>query len=77
MSHQPVLTCRKRLQQHRAQADAYLRQGQLGAAVEQMTLAQQAGDGNFFEQSTVDARLREMRKLLADELREKRSGNGI
>ncbi len=67
----------KRLQQHRAQAEAYLRQGQLGAAVEQMTLAQQAGDGNFFEQSTVDAQLREMRKLLADELREKRSGNGV
>lgn len=67
----------KRLQQHRAQAEAYVLQGQLGAAVEQMTFAQQAGDGNFFEQSAVDARLRELRKLLADELKEKRSGNGI
>ncbi|HNI73588.1 MAG TPA: tetratricopeptide repeat protein, partial [Accumulibacter sp.] len=67
----------KRLQQHRAQAEAYLLQGQLGAAVEQMTFAQQAGDGNFFEQSAVDARLRELKKLLADELKEKRAGNGI
>jgi predicted Zn-dependent protease len=57
----------KRLQQHRAQAEAYALLGQLPAAVEQLDLAQKAGDGNFYEQSQVDARLREMKKRLADE----------
>ena len=57
----------KHLQQHRAQAEAYALEGQVAAAVEQLELAQKAGDGNFYEQSQVDARLREMKKRLADE----------
>jgi predicted Zn-dependent protease len=64
----------KRLQQHRAQAEFYLLQGQLGAAVEQLQFAQQAADGNFFEQSAVDARLRELRKLQAEEAKQKKNG---
>jgi predicted Zn-dependent protease len=64
----------KRLQQHRAQAEFYFLQGQLGAAVEQLQFAQQSGDGNFFEQSAVDARLRELRKLQAEEAKQKRGG---
>lgn len=64
----------KRLQQHRAQAEYYLLLGQLGPAVEQLQFAQQAGDGNFFELSAVDARLRELRKLQAEEAKEKRGG---
>ncbi len=64
----------KRLQQHRAQAEFYFLQGQLGAAVEQLQFAQQSNDGNFFEQSAVDARLRELRKLQAEEAKQKRSG---
>lgn len=64
----------KRLQQHRAQAESYLLQGQLGQAVEQLQFAQQASDGNFYEQSAVDARLRELRKLQTEEARRKRSG---
>ncbi|MBE2258417.1 MAG: M48 family metallopeptidase [Candidatus Accumulibacter sp.] len=64
----------KRLQQHRAQAEAYLLLGQLGAAVEQLQFAQQSGDGNFFEQSEVDARLRELRKLQMEEAKEKKNG---
>lgn len=57
----------KRLQQHRAQAEAYALLGQVPAAVEQMELAQKAGDGNFYEQSQVDSRLRELKKRLAEE----------
>jgi predicted Zn-dependent protease len=57
----------KRLQQHRAQAEAYALQGQVPAAVEQLELAQKAGDGNFYEQSQVDSRLRELKKRMADE----------
>lgn len=65
----------KRLQQHRAQAEFYFLQGQLGAAVEQLQFAQQSTDGNFFEQSAVDARLRELRKLQAEEAKQKRGGS--
>ena len=57
----------KRLQQHRALAESYALQGQLAAAVEQLDLAQKAGDGNFYEQSQVDSRLRELRKRVADD----------
>jgi predicted Zn-dependent protease len=64
----------KRLQQHRAQAEFYLLQGQLGPAVEQLQFAQQAADGSFFEQSAVDARLRELRRLQAEEAKQKRTG---
>jgi predicted Zn-dependent protease len=60
----------KRLQQHRALAESYALQGQVPAAVEQLELAQKAGDGNFYEQSQVDARLREMKKRMADEARQ-------
>ncbi len=64
----------KRLLQHRAQAEFYLLQGQLGAAVEQLQFAQQDTDGNFYEQSAVDARLRELRKLQAEEAKLKKNG---
>ena len=66
----------KRLQQHRAQAEFYLLQGQLGPAIEQLQFAQQATDGNFYEQSAVDARLRELRKQQAEEDKLKRNGGG-
>ena len=64
----------KRLLQHRAQAEFYFLQGQLGQAVEQLQFAQQDTDGNFYEQSAVDARLRELRKLQAEEAKLKRNG---
>jgi len=52
----------QRLQQHRAQAEAYLAEGRLEEAILQLDLARQAGDADFFEQSRVDARLRELRQ---------------
>lgn len=61
----------KRLQQHRAQAEFYVLQGLLGPAVEQLQLAQRAGDGDFYEHSVVDARLRELRKQQIEEARQK------
>ncbi len=64
----------KRLSQHRALAEFYMLQGQLGEAVEQLKFAQQATDGNFYEQSAVDARLRELRKLQIEEAKLKRNG---
>ena len=42
--------------------------------MEQLQFAQQASDGNFYEQSAVDARLRELRKLKEEEAKLKRNG---
>ncbi|MEZ5615191.1 MAG: M48 family metalloprotease [Rhodocyclaceae bacterium] len=61
----------KRLQQHRAQAELYALQGQLVAAVQQLELAQKAGDGDFFEHSQVDARLRELKRRQQEEAKQK------
>lgn len=61
----------QRSQQHRATAEAYAIQGQTGAAVEQLELAQRAGDANFFEMSVIDARLRELKRQQAEEIKEK------
>jgi len=60
----------KRLQQHQAQAEVYVLRGSLPAAVEQLQLAQAAGDGNFYELSVVEARLKELRALHLQELRD-------
>jgi predicted Zn-dependent protease len=60
----------KRLLQHQAQAEVYVLRGTLPAAVEQLQLAQAAGDGNFYELSVVEARLKELRALHAQELRD-------
>ncbi len=62
----------RRSQQHRALAEVYSLQGQTPAAVEQLQLAQRAGDANFYELSVIDARLREMKKRLEEEMKERR-----
>lgn len=51
----------KRLLQHQSQAEVYYLQGSLQGAIEQLQFAQSSGDGNFYEQSAVDARLKELR----------------
>lgn len=62
----------RRALQHRAQAEAYLAEGHLDGALEQLELARRAGDGDFYEMSQVDARLHELRQRKADEVREMR-----
>jgi predicted Zn-dependent protease len=47
--------------QHRAQAEVYVLQGSLLAAIEQLELARRAGDADFYELSAVDARMRELK----------------
>ena len=64
----------QRLAQHRAQAEVYVLQGQLGAAIEQLQLAQKSTDGDFYSHSEVDARLRDLRVEHAEELARKKSG---
>jgi predicted Zn-dependent protease len=62
----------KRLLQHKAQAEVYARRGQLGAAVEQLQIASRAGDGDFYQLSSVEARLRELRTRLREIEKERR-----
>lgn len=50
----------KRLQQHKALAEAYALRGNLAGAIEQLQIAQKAGDGDFYQQSSVEARLKEL-----------------
>ena len=51
----------KKLAQHRAIGEAYFRRGNLIGAVEHLQIAVKAKDGDFYESSSAEARLREMR----------------
>jgi predicted Zn-dependent protease len=58
----------KRLLQHQSQAEVYALRGSLPAAIEQLQMAQSSGDGNFYDLSVVDARLKELRAQHAREM---------
>lgn len=62
----------KRLLQHQAQAEVYVLQGALPAAIEQLQLARSAGDGDFYQLSVVEARLKDLRTRHAQELKDAR-----
>ena len=53
----------KLIEQHQAQAYSYAWQGNLYAAIEQLELAKQAG-GSFYQLSTIESDLRELREML-------------
>ena len=53
-----------RLAQHRAQAEAYYRRGNLAAAVNQLDMATKVRGSDYYELSMADARLRELRSQL-------------
>jgi predicted Zn-dependent protease len=63
----------KRLAQHRAQGEAYARMGNIPGAVEQMQIALKSGDGDFYQLSSTEARLKELRQLHDELRREQRS----
>jgi predicted Zn-dependent protease len=52
---------------HQAQGEYYALQGSLPAAIEQLQLARSAGDGDFYQLSVLDARLKELRSQHAAE----------
>lgn len=56
----------KDLLRHQAQGEAYYRRYNLMGAIEQMELALRSGDGNFYEMSSVEARLKQLRSMLAE-----------
>ena len=53
--------------QHRAQAEAQYRRDHLAAAVDQLELAVKTKGGSFYDLSSAEARLREMRTLLENQ----------
>ena len=60
-------------QQHLALAEMSVLKGQTAGAIEQLELAQRAGDANFYELSVIDGRLREMKKRQIEEMKERRN----
>ncbi|SEK29457.1 M48 family metalloprotease [Nitrosovibrio tenuis] len=54
------------MSQHRAQAEVYARQGDFPAAVEQLQIALRTSNGDFYQTSSVEARLKELRELAAN-----------
>jgi predicted Zn-dependent protease len=59
------------LLQHQALAEVYSRQGNYSAAIEQLQIALKTDDGDFYQMSSVEARLRELRELAASESKKK------
>jgi predicted Zn-dependent protease len=57
----------KRLLQHRHQGEYYAWQGNLKGAIDQFELASKAGDGDFYQLSEIDTRLRTLRREVADQ----------
>jgi predicted Zn-dependent protease len=51
----------KKLAQHRAIAESYYRRGNLVGAIEQLEIALKAKDGDFYESSSTESRLRELK----------------
>ena len=54
----------RRIAQHRSQAEAYYRRGNLSAAVEQLEIAVKVRGSDFYEVSSAESRLRELRAQL-------------
>lgn len=56
----------KDLLRHQAQGDAYYYSYNVPSAIEQLELALKSGDGDFYQLSIVEARLKQLRQMLAD-----------
>ncbi len=59
----------KAMLKHRAQAEVYIRQGFYDAAVEQLQIALKHDNGDFYQLSSIEARLRQL-QLLIEEMKE-------
>jgi beta-barrel assembly-enhancing protease len=64
----------KQLAHHRALGELMALRGNLPGAIDQYQLAQKSADGDFFEESGVDARLRELQRLRVDEMKDEKLG---
>ncbi len=59
------------MSQHRAQAEVYARQGEFSAAVEQLQIALKTSSGDFYQNSSIEARLKELREQAANKAKAK------
>ena len=59
----------KRLKQHEHQGEFYAWIGNLSLAVDQFQLAAKAGDGDFYQLSVVETRLRVLQQEMAEQQR--------
>lgn len=57
----------KQLLSHQALGEAYVRKYNIPLAIDQMEIAVKANDGDFYENSIVEARLRQLRQKIADD----------
>jgi predicted Zn-dependent protease len=55
---------------HYALGEKYALEGAWPSAIEQLRIARAAGSADFYQSSTIDARLREMQRQYRDELKE-------
>lgn len=63
----------KRVQQHQALAEKYALEGSWNEAVQQLRIARQAGDGDFYLLSEVDARLTQFERQFREEQRDNKA----
>ncbi|HEY4372306.1 MAG TPA: M48 family metalloprotease [Burkholderiales bacterium] len=61
----------KRMAQHQAQGENYALLGRTQPAIDELMVARCAGDGDFYQQSIIDARIRALWDQLGEERREK------
>ncbi len=61
----------KVLLSHQALSEAYYRKYDLTKAIEQMDLAVKANDGDFYQHSIVEARLKQLRQMVSDDKKPK------
>lgn len=61
----------KKALMHMALAESYGLVGAYQAALEQLKMARQSPDVNFYDQSMIDAREREWKKIIRESLKEK------
>jgi predicted Zn-dependent protease len=66
----------KKLMQHKHQGEYYAWQGNLRGAVDQFEIAAKASDGDFYQASVVDARLRALRREVVEQQRAGFGRNG-
>jgi predicted Zn-dependent protease len=63
----------KRSQQHLALSEVFALQGQTQGAIEQLDIAQRAGDADFYTMSAIDSRQRELKRQFIEEQKERRN----
>lgn len=61
----------RRFAMHQALAEQYVLLGSIAAAIEQLQLAQKTGQGDFYQLSALEARLRDLRQQMVERTKQK------